>query len=1048
MRRIRSRATASSSTRRVGTLKLRAYPRPAGPELPPQVMSSNLFARTNNASEENRRRFGRSISMDMIEHALRAAHRGSMRDLTDILRETVETDPHLGSILNKRFGSVANLPWDIQPASGAGIDRDKAMFYAEVVRAQIRNMKTFRKNLAQLAWALFDGRSCLELQWVMIGPDAAIANTRFGSANMAVKEMDWIHPRRLSFGPQRELRIQAETTPGGGNFMATGLDVREYPDKFIWWMPQLFGEYPEREGLGIRCMYWSFFKRFAARERMILSELYGKPWRIITVDEESSAGGDDLTDADQIVDALGSTHTARLPRGTNLQVIAPGKSAGQVHQEIIETSDKQNSKLVLGQTGTTDAVPAGLNSNQANVMQDEQLGVLIHDASELSEIIESYITDRIIAVNFGEMEVTHAPTFTLRADLPADRVAELLRLDAALKAGLSIGRNEAYELSGFSIPDEQEVVLRMEQPPTPPNSPVAPAIRPMVIYPTGTTPDVGQQQPAASEADAAPGTEAQGATAGAAAAEATITVNEERAARGLGPLMTPEGSEDPRGNLTIVEFKNAGEQFPEGEEPPEEPSELEPPPAPAPEATPAEPPPQEPAKQAMSGGQITSLIDIVERYRSGSLPRESAHEMLVAIFPVTADQASRMLGPELEAPAPAPTPEPPEVEEEGEEPEEEDDDDEPGEEDEDEPDEETPLAIAAAQHRAEITEWNNWVAKGHPVTVQLEVGQDQDRTANGSPEDYVARGMSELLRETNAWVADFESAIEGETTATGIFTALARKAADINVTKFGRALERRKLQSLMLGALDSNLEIVEANEGDETEGVQAALSTMTKVMLASDGDEFTKKPFKSALRHFKSLNVLNRTTFEVAQASIKRRSFTVAGVLRDQMLRTIQDELAKAVAAGKDLRRFKNLLRPRMRSAGFIPEMIGAPGRQKPALSASHVETVYRTNVLNTYNTGRFVHQTSPNVQAAFPVWEFRAVKDDRTRDTHGAVHGKRLMANDVFWQSAYPPYGYNCRCRVVPRSAKYLNTVVSGTSISGLPDPGFTSGSPALALE
>lgn len=1337
--------TGGGIVRRQGTLDLRAYPSLPGPEVPREVMTNELFASTLNARSEDRRRFGRSLSMDVIETAVRSANGGSMRTITDILRETVETDPHLGSVLNKRFGSVANLPWDVQPATGTGIDRDRSMFYAEVCRQQIRNMHSFRDNLVQLAWALFDGRACLELQWIELSQGMGASSPQFGMTTIAVQEMDWIHPRRISFGPQRELRIQPENVVFSGDFTATGIDTRSLPGKFIYWTPKLFGEYPEREGLGRRCMYWSFFKRFAARERMILSELYGKPWRIVTVDEESNAGSSELEAAEEIVDALGSSYTARLPRGINLEVVSPGRNAGQVHAEIIEESDKQISKLVLGQTGTTDAVPAGLNSNQANVMQDEQLGVLIHDAAQLSDVVERFLTNRIIIENFGPDAVTHAPVFRLRADIPADRVSELARLDAALKAGLAVTREEAYELSGFSIPDEDQVTIQMQQPPTPPNAPVAPAIRPMVVYPMGASPDVGEQQPPAREAGEDATSMGDGSSAGAGSADSTVTVNEDRASRGLEPMTLLDGSPDPRGELTIAQFNATfeAELDAEGTEG-------------AAEGVPALAEP-EPSKQAMNGAQIAAVLDIVERYRTGALPRGSAATMLTSIFPFSSAQAEDILGdppdeatqPSVAAAAPVqavePVSPPAAVEEEDEldavAAEERDEDDEVDTEVATEssafglsrlkldgpeniaheiaegeilygeagihahevlralettaadgvhshvfqmpngvfiateldgvhmhglPDvdadvtledgkhshviimggqvmftgdeasahrhtlqvmatavdgvhrhtlqvpnpentsemltimsmtagefaaamrensmpmmiadtipgtqaaqhkkrkiysgssdkkkkrkmagadvlmgiQELPngkfrvtredgtgnfgeydtraeaedrlgqvegfkerasasvrryfnislatsgnyefsaaLAIAAAEHDQEGNAWDAWVEAGDALEVTLAVGQDQPETPNGSPEDYVIKGMQELTRATAGWAKAFEHAVEGESSAVGIFAALQQANSTTAVGTFGRALERRKLQALMLGVLDDVREIagdedagaetidtviqeseelgttvdeLQAQTSDQLDQLEAeAGQTLTliraqSVQLAAQND-FTKMPFKQAVTFFKSLNVLDRASFERATAAIKARSFTVAGVMRDQMLRTLQNELVLAIQAGEDLRRFSSRIAPRLKQAGFLGQ-VGKLKSGAQVLNASHVETVFRTNVLNTYNTGRYIHQNSPSVLAAFPVWEFRALRptspDDR--QTHFAANGKMLMANDPFWLTAYPPYGYNCRCRVVARNRKAISKVIPGTSIQGLPDSGFTSGRPALAL-
>ena len=110
----------------------------------------------------------------------------------------------------------------------------------------------------------------------------------FGSVNWMIKDLGWIHPRRLHFGPERELRVYDDLV--AGNFAEHGIALRDERLKFIHWTPQLFGDYPEREGLARRALYWSFFKRFSARERMILLELFGKPWRWLEVE----VNGDDL----------------------------------------------------------------------------------------------------------------------------------------------------------------------------------------------------------------------------------------------------------------------------------------------------------------------------------------------------------------------------------------------------------------------------------------------------------------------------------------------------------------------------------------------------------------------------------------------------------------------------------------------------------------------------------------------------------------------------------------------------------------------------------
>jgi SPP1 gp7 family putative phage head morphogenesis protein len=115
----------------------------------------------------------------------------------------------------------------------------------------------------------------------------------------------------------------------------------------------------------------------------------------------------------------------------------------------------------------------------------------------------------------------------------------------------------------------------------------------------------------------------------------------------------------------------------------------------------------------------------------------------------------------------------------------------------------------------------------------------------------------------------------------------------------------------------------------------------------------------------------------------------------------------------------------------------------------SHVENIFRTNVMGAYGAGRHAEMTQPAVLAARPYWQVLGVDDARTRETHRAAHGKVFRANDPGWKTAYPPFGYMCRCRVVSRSEADLTrlglTVATWAGVSGLPDSGFHSGTAGL---
>jgi SPP1 gp7 family putative phage head morphogenesis protein len=426
-----------------------------------EQLARQLFATTD--PDQHRARFGSALNLDRIENALKDADRGNMAAITEIQYETINVDPHLAAVLSKRVGAVASLPIDVVPASGRGVDATRAEAFANLVREQFAAIPRFSQALTQLAWGLFHGRSALEVMW-QLGPKV----TR-------VTELLWIHPRRLGFGPDHELRLDPGPFGFGLGF-GRGIALRDHRWKFIEFLPQLFGEYPEREGLGPRCLYWAFFKRFSMRERMILLELFGKPWRIIEVAENSTADNDDLVDAEEIVRKLGSINSARMPRGTSLHVVSPPRSAGQNHQSIVEEADRQLSKLVLGQTATSEA--GGSVPGADGVLRGEQLILLRGDARLLAASLET-LADAIVAVNHGEAMLGHAPRVVLR--IPADGRAELERLQAALAAGLAISAEEAYGISGFRQPRADEPIVQIVQPPATSETAQPPAPRAMIV---------------------------------------------------------------------------------------------------------------------------------------------------------------------------------------------------------------------------------------------------------------------------------------------------------------------------------------------------------------------------------------------------------------------------------------------------------------------------------------------------------------------------------------------------------------------------------------
>jgi SPP1 gp7 family putative phage head morphogenesis protein len=159
------------------------------------------------------------------------------------------------------------------------------------------------------------------------------------------------------------------------------------------------------------------------------------------------------------------------------------------------------------------------------------------------------------------------------------------------------------------------------------------------------------------------------------------------------------------------------------------------------------------------------------------------------------------------------------------------------------------------------------------------------------------------------------------------------------------------------------------------------------------------QPPKRAIEYFKAKNTVRKREFEKLTTEARAAAFTVGGVYQNDVLEGFKDELRRSLEQGRTqaatVKRFREILS-------------GAGHRQ---LGEFHLETVFRTNMQTAYGVGRRNHLEQ--VKDVLPWWTYHAVGDDRTRPTHEALTGITLPADNEFWSTHFPPWGFNCRCSV-----------------------------------
>lgn len=399
-------------------------------------------------SENNRPVTGIHVSPNHVHTALLDAGSGYMAPLADLIDETIMYEPTASAGLAKRFATAALLARElvVTPAEGPGVDPDLAKEAAAMVGENLRRLDTVGAT-AHLAWGLHHGRAGLEWHY-----------TRRGGHTYP-HDFGKIFPRRLSFGPERELRI-VDTWHAVADFVPQGFALRDAPGQLMGWTPSLFGVHPEVEGLGPRLLYWALFKRFNWRWRMQLTELFARGWRVLRRPHPANPMDVEMPDADEIeqarneTEALGRTNTVNLPAGMELDLKFPDAVNFQAFTMTSGEVDKQIQRLINWNTGTD-----GDEGNRANgvIAQAQQDLATMYDSYGLSRVWERQLALPMCELEYGaERAERICPLVRIKAERERDVAKDLSNAQSLTALGGRVSLAQLHERSGWREPEADE----------------------------------------------------------------------------------------------------------------------------------------------------------------------------------------------------------------------------------------------------------------------------------------------------------------------------------------------------------------------------------------------------------------------------------------------------------------------------------------------------------------------------------------------------------------------------------------------------------------
>jgi hypothetical protein len=308
--------------------------------------------------------------------------RGQGRGLA--LYQDLARDGHTGAVLSKRIRSVVAREWTVEPASAARADAQAA----DLVRAALARIP-FDAACQSLLGAVLTGIEVSEVMWEAAELKIAGAASRTWVVPSGLVTRD---PRRFVFDRDMQLRLLTWDAPVEG--------IPLPPRKFVlsrFWARN--SEDPYGLGLG-HALFWPvFFKRNGIAGWNLLAERYGLPF--IYAEYPSGTTAPERNELARRLQDLAREAGLVVPEGTIIKLIeASGGSAGAaVHPQLVAVMNAEISKIVLGETLTTEVGETGGAYGLGKVHNEVREELTDADADLLSEVLRSQLVRWIVDIN-------------------------------------------------------------------------------------------------------------------------------------------------------------------------------------------------------------------------------------------------------------------------------------------------------------------------------------------------------------------------------------------------------------------------------------------------------------------------------------------------------------------------------------------------------------------------------------------------------------------------------------------------------------------------
>lgn len=320
---------------------------------------------------------------------------GNYKIYDEILR-----DDQVKATLNQRVQAVITAPWSVEPASESTADKQAATFVTE----QLQRLK-FDDLTKKMLYCRFYGYAVAEIVW-------GVENNHYTFDKILVRDRS-----RFKFDNNNRLRLMQDGSMDG--------ILCEPP--YFWQTSVGASHDDEPYGLGLaHYLYWPvIFKRGGIKFWLKFVERFGQPSILGKFPHGSTQ--DDIDNLLKAIKSISSETGTVVPEGMDIALVEAARAGNAEYPKLVEVMDKAISKIVLGQTMTTDD---GSSLSQAQVHYDVRQDIIDSDAKLICESFNDGAIKWLTELNFPNAN----PPILSRKTTPDEDLNQKVERDVKIRS--------------------------------------------------------------------------------------------------------------------------------------------------------------------------------------------------------------------------------------------------------------------------------------------------------------------------------------------------------------------------------------------------------------------------------------------------------------------------------------------------------------------------------------------------------------------------------------------------------------------------------------